>query len=681
MFSVFSQDIDYPPTKKVIVSDTFHTYIINDEYRWLEDTENIEVEEWVEKQNDISKKFLRKVTSKYNIYNKIGKNAHAKYNFPRKSGKYYYKYAYYDVKGVYCLFYQKYIRHRAELLIDPNFISRKDVISLKGHYPSRDSKYLAYEFGRNGSDWAEIQVVSLVNGSHNKDHIDNVKFSNVEWKDDGFFYSSFPRGEKYGQSVGERVYYHKLGTKQEEDKLIFKRKNPNLKFSFLTTHNERFFIIKEKNEEAGLISVYYIDYESPEKKLKPLLINLKTNVHFIESHNGKFICEILHENSNGKVVEIDPENPLNWQEIVPEFSNAVLTRVIPLENRIICLYKSNQRPIISITDYSGKVLYSTTLAAGTSIGGFTGEYEDKVHLFSYRSYTMPTVVFEFNIETFERKLFENQQTAVSFDFRKFEYKDTVFTSKDGTETPIILVYNKGIELDGNNPTLLTAYGGFGAIATPTFDPGIVYFLQKGGVFAFANIRGGGDLGIEWAWAGRRDEKQNSFDDFISAAEFLIESKYTNPSKLAITGGSHGGLVVAAAALQRPELFKVVVPDVGVFDMIRLEKFTVGVYHIDEFGTTKDSLDFLNLLSYSPLHNIKEDVNYPAMLILTSEYDDRVPPFHSYKFAAKLQNREAQKNPIILRVEEKSGHYGSAKWMKSNQEKADIYGFILNYLRD
>jgi len=244
--NVFSQDIDYPSTKKIIVSDTFHTYIVNDEYHWLEDTENQEVVDWIAKQNDISKKFLRKVTSKYNIYNKIGKNDHVKYNFPKKSGKYYYKYAYYDLKGVYCLYYQKNIRHRAELLIDPNFISRKDVIRLKWHYPSKNSKYLAYEFGRNGSDWAEIQLVSLVNGSHLKDHIDNVKFSNIAWKDDGFFYSSFPRGEKYGQSVGERVYYHKLGTKQEDDKLIFKRKNPNLKFSFLTTHNERFFILKEK---------------------------------------------------------------------------------------------------------------------------------------------------------------------------------------------------------------------------------------------------------------------------------------------------------------------------------------------------------------------------------------------------------------------------------------------------
>jgi prolyl oligopeptidase len=319
------------------------------------------------------------------------------------------------------------------------------------------------------------------------------------------------------------------------------------------------------------------------------------------------------------------------------------------------------------------------LPVATSVSGFYGNKDDEEVLFNFESYTIPKVVYKFNINTFKKEL--TKHTAVSFDFKNIEYKEVECLSSDSVRIPMVLVYRKGLVLDGSNPTILSAYGGFGAISQPLFNPGIVYFVNNGGVYAFANIRGGGDKGINWALAGRGDNKQKSFDDFITAAEFLIENKYTNSQKLAATGGSNGGLVVAAAAIQRPDLFKVVVPIVAPFDMIRFENFTIGHFHSDEYGTVSDSSSFQKLYSYSPYHNIKEDVNYPTMLVITSENDDRVPPFHSYKFVAKLQSRVAQKNPIILKVREKAGHNGATSFRANLREKAELYGFILNELQN
>lgn len=314
------------------------------------------------------------------------------------------------------------------------------------------------------------------------------------------------------------------------------------------------------------------------------------------------------------------------------------------------------------------------MPVATSLRGFSGEFYDEELLFSFSSYTLPPVVYKFNIRNFRREL--AGQSTITFDYKDIEYKEVEYLSTDSALVSMTLVYEKGLELDGNNPTLLKAYGGFGRISQPYFNPGVVHFIKKGGVFAFAGIRGGGEKGYDWASAGRGDKKQNSFDDFIAAAEYLIENKYTNPSKLASTGASNGGLVVAAAAVQRPDLFAAVVPVVAPFDMIRFENFTVGHFHTDEYGTVKDSLGFQNLLSYSPLHNIQKEVNYPSMLVVTSDHDDRVPPFHSYKFIAEMQSREAQKNPILLKVEKNSGHYGAETFNSTIQERADLFGFVL-----
>lgn len=668
-------------SNEIVELDTFYNiYVIEDNCHWLENTSSEATIDWIENQNKRSKKYLSRVVNKTSSFKAINRYIYTEYDNPIKDGKYYFKYAFYNDLGVPALFYQTSLKSAPEIIVNPNFISKNDKITLKGYSVSKDSEYLAYQFSRNGSDWAEVKIVTLNHKEHKKDHLKGLKFSNIAWLGDGFFYSTIAQSGDFGKTIGQKVYYHKMDTEQSEDKLIFERKrNPSAQFSYITTSNERFFILKERNEKAGKINVFYIDYNSDIHSLRPLITNLNYDINIIDSHDGKFIATTSHNSNNGSIVEIDPENSLEWRSIALEFSEALLLKVIPFKDRVVAIYQSDQRPILTVLDYAGTLLYSLEFPVATSVSGFSGNFYDDEFLFNFSSYTVPPIVYKFNTKTFKKEL--TKMTTVTFDFNKIEYKQIEFLTKDSVNVPMILVYQKGIEFDGENPTILEAYGGFGSIVAPSFDPGIVHFVKKGGIYAFANIRGGGDKGIEWAEDGRGENKQNSFDDFISAAEFLIENKYTNSSKLAITGASNGGLVVAVAAIQRPDLFKAVVPIVAPLDMIRFEKFTIGHWHIDEYGTVTDSLGFTRLLSYSPYHNIKETINYPTMLVVTSENDDRVPPFHSYKFVAKLQNRIEQQNPIFLKIEKKSGHYGASTLYSGIREMADIYGFIIYELME
>ncbi len=616
---------------------------------------------------------------KTNALTLIEKYAYAEYNNPIKKGDYYYTRAYYSNHTAPALFYQKNLKFDPRILVDPNFISTKDVITLKGYYPSADSELLAYQFARNGSDWAELKVVSLKNGRHRKDHLQNLKFSPIAWKDDGFFYATFPKANQFGKTEGQQIYYHKIGTPQEEDKLIFRRERKSLRFRFMITSDERFFLLKELDDEKGEINVFYIDYEAEQPALKPLLMKLDHDLDVLDSHDGKLVATSFYKTNNGNVIKIDPENPRKWRAIVGEYADALLMDAIPMKEKIVVIYQLNQHPILIVFDYVGNLLYEKVFPAGSSIGGFNGEPEDEEFFFDYNSYTVPPVVYNFNVNTFEEKL--TQKTGVSFNFKDIQYEEVEYAVNDTTKVPMILVYEKGMVRDGTNPVILKAYGGFGIVSRPHFDPSIVYFIKEGGIFAFANIRGGGDFGKSWAKQGKGFHKQNSFDDFIAAAEYLIDNNYTSPEKLAATGGSNGGLVVAAAAIQRPDLFKAVVPVMAPLDMLRFEKFTVGRWWADEYGTVSDKHSFLNLKNYSPYHNIKKDMNYPAMLLVTGENDDRVPPFHTYKFVAALQNRTAQKNPILMQSLKKAGHYGAATRSGALRERAQQYAFMVGELLD
>ncbi len=672
-----AQDYSPPQSKESIVTDTFHEqYIIEDKYRWLEDVNSEETKEWISRQNKMSNKYLSKVRSKANTIKNISKYSYTKSLFPHKKGKYYFRYLLQTRFATPSLYYQNKFDSTPKLLIDPREISKKDKITLYDFELSKNSKFVAYQFSRNGSDWKEIKVLSIKNRKHKKDHLKGIKFSHIAWHEDGFYYSKIDQEGQFGNSIKQQIYYHKIGTDQEEDELIFERKNkPEVRFHFQLTSDERFFILKEIDEQKGQINVFYIDFNSDQTRIQPLIINTKGDVEFLDHHNGKLIAKTFKGANNGMIVEIDPTNPYEWKAITAQYEDALLTKALTCKDRIVAVYQVNQRSLITIFDYFGNVLFSKKLPIARSILAFSkSDSEDELY-FYYTSHTIPRIVHKMNIKTFEIK--QTKATTVNFTYKDIIYEEVEYVSKDSVLISMILVYQKGINRDGSNPTILKAYGGFGVVSTPVFDPGIVHFIKKGGIFAFANIRGGGDKGKKWALAGKGINKQNSFDDFIAAAEFLIKEKYTNEDKLGITGGSNGGLVVAVAALQRPDLFKAVVPIVAPMDMLRFEKFTVGHMHRDEYGTINEEISFKNLKNYSPYHNVQDNINYPSMLIITSENDDRVPPFHSYKFAARMQSRSAQTNPILLKVEKQSGHHGATTKVSSIMEKANIYGFIMN----
>ena len=672
-----AQNIEYPQCPKHSVIDTFfHDYIIQDDYRWLEDVRTEQVKEWIKDQNTLANKYTRKASARNNSLNLIKKYGTVLGGNATKRGKYYFFYARRNDHATPGLYLQESLNGYEHCLVDPNFISTKDKIDIRDYSLSKNSQYLAYQFNRNGRDWCEINVIKLPSGKKTKNHLTNIKFSTIEWKGDGFFYSKYPKLSEFAEANGGEIYYHKLGDDQSLDQLIFKRKDPTIQFRYQVSSDEQFLILRE--ETKYYFNYFYIDYFAQKPYLRPLLMKQRTGFGLLDSHNGKLIIRNTKKNNNGNIVEIDPANPYKWREIIPEYQHGILLSTRIKSDRIICIYQRNQQPILKIFDFHGKELYTLEMPVGHSVDGFDGEKYDENLLFGLSSYTIPKISYEFNTKSFKRK--PGKEVQITFDFKKYETKAVKYFSKDGVEIPMNIVYKKGIKLDGNNPTLLKAYGGFGVVSSPSFDPGLVYFLEQGGVYAFANIRGGGDLGKYWALSGRHLYKQNSFDDFNAAAEYLIKEGYTNPKKLAATGSSNGGLIVAAASIQRPDLYAAVVPIVGVLDMIRFEKFTVGAFHHDEFGTITDSTDFVNLLSYSPLHNIKKEVNYPSMLVMTSENDERVPPFHSYKFVAQLQNRPAQTNPILLRVEKNAGHSGAHNYLKRNKTKADMYGFILECLK-
>lgn len=666
-------------TKEQSVVDTFYNkYIISDNYRWLENTHSKDVEEWINQQKNVCKAYLDKAVFNSESYKSIDKYSYVKYHNPQRHGNYYFTYSTYN-EGVPALFYQHEISDNLIPLVDPNFISSKDKIVLNGYSVSKDSKLLAYQFNRNGSDWNEVNVVSLQTRKQTKDRLQGLKFSHISWLRDGFFYTTVSQNGQFGSTTDQKICYHKIGTEQQSDSTIFNLKASESEdhLNYLTTSDERFFVIIKTDKQKKSSNYYFIDYSLTHPTIKPLLTDIKNYINILDSKNGKFIASTKTNSDYGSIIEIDPEHHSQIRTLVPERKDTLLLKVNPFNDRIVAFYQTNEHPLVIITDYSGAILHQLKFPVGSSVSGFEGNFTDEEVLFDYCSFTTPSVVYKFNLNTFKKELVK--KTKINYSIDKIEYKAVEYLSKDSIKIPMILVYEKGLKLDGNNPTILKAYGGFGVVETPSFDPGIVYFIKHGGVYAFANIRGGGDKGLNWALQGRGDNKQKSFDDFISAAEYLINNFYTNSDKLAATGASNGGLVVAVAAIQRPDLFKAVVPIVAPLDMIRFNKFTVGHWWTDEYGMVNDSLGFSKIYKYSPYHNIKEDINYPAMLLVTAENDDRVPPFHSYKFAAELQSRPAQKNPVILKIEKDSGHNGATTLLSRIQAKADIYGFIMNEL--
>lgn len=662
---LFAQKYEPIQTREEAVVDTFFNhYIIEDKYRWLENVNSEEVKQWINKQNKLSDKYLTKAKSAYTIEEWIKMYADVKYNFPVKKGNYYF-----NIERQSIYYRKKFDATPISLLQVGNSIS-KNIKTIEDISVSRDSKLLAYQYSINGSDRMELRVISIETGIHKKDHLVGLRFGeHIIWRGNGFYYYRYAENDYYGEVPKPQAYYHKIGTEQSEDELVFAKDDPDSHFYFYTLENERYLILYDGNSKRKGLNIYYIDFDSQNKSLTPLVINQEANFGIISVRDGKFIAVTDYNEKHGYVVEIDPNNPYELKRIIAPYNDAELTDIIAKKDKLFIQYKSGFINYIMVYNYAGEALVKLELPPFSSIGKFSSSDDDDELIYSYTSYTVPNVVYSINTKTYTNKPIDN--TVINYDYTTIEYKQVEYSSKDCVLVPMTLVYEKGIKLDGSNPTILYTYGGFGHIEEPSFDPGIVYFVKQGGVFAFAHVRGSGEKGEDWAKQGRGLNKQKTLDDFIAGAEYLIQEGYTNPNKLGITGTSNGGLVVAGSAIQRPDLFKVVVPKVAPLDMLRFEKYTVGKNWIEEYGSINDSIEFENLFSFSPYHNIKESVNYPIMHIMTSEFDDRVPPFHSYKFVSRLQSRPAQTNPVYLSVQENAGHSGTSY--------TDAYVFIISQL--
>ena len=671
-------------TKKVFSTLSKHGITLQDDYAWLENTSDKDVADWVNLQNSVSEEKLSELVKNYNFSFKIKDYDYLSTNgLPSKKGKYFYNFYRIEKNKPSVLYYRENLNDLAKPLVDPFDVYKDANVVLSGYFPSKNSRYLAFKISPNGSDRQEIKFKDFANKKYLDDVLTDIKFSNVAWNGDrGIFYKKNSNKEFFEKDSTYQLYYHKIGDIQSKDQLVFDTSNTKSNFSFFTKQNKLFVV--ETSEDETTKNYYYSTIENEQFLFKNFIKDDKSNLELLNIINDKFYFSD-EKYPWGNVSYFDINNRTESTVLIPQVYSHLLIDATFLENYIICKYNNMGKYYMSIYDYTGKFIRK--FEAPHNLEFDIRFYEEKTNdLFvTFSSNTISSLNYRLNITTGANDIYFNdfiQPKPTLFPFNYFETKIITYKSRDNKDVPIVIIHKKGIELNGNNPTLLQAYGGFGSVSGPSYDTGLLHFMEKGGVYAFAQIRGGGEKGKNWHKEGKGLKKNNSINDYIDAAEFLIKEKYTNPNKLAITGGSNGGLVVGAAMTQRPDLFKVVVANVGVFDMINAQKYTVGKFHVDEYGNADIKEEFQSLISYSPYHTIKEDVNYPTCLIITSENDDRVPPFHSYKFAAKLQNRNAQKNPIFLKVNKNAGHYGKISSYENRVKKvSEFFSFIWEYLNN
>jgi prolyl oligopeptidase len=677
----FSQ-IQYPVTPKTDQIDDYNGTKIYDPYRWLEDDTSEARKEWVEAENKVTTDYLNKIPYRQQWRKRIETVFnYAKYSAPFRNGKYFYFYKNDGLQNQPVLFRQKGLYGKSELIIDPNQLSEDGTTLLKNFVLSKNGKYAAYGLSKKGSDWISIYVREMAANKDLDDEISWVKVSEIAWHGNGFYYSRYPAPENgmhlSFKNENHQVWYHTAGTKQSEDKLIFEDKTNPERFHFVSTsENERYVYLTIYDRGKGFDgnALYYLDSKKRNKEFKPIIPNVSEYFYNIVQHiEGKFLILTNDGAPNGKLVLINPARPGKkyWKEVIPE-------KTFPIENVNSAggkLFVTCLKDVVSkvyVYKETGQFLKEVNLPSPGTVSGFTGKREDKFAFYTFNSFTSPPAVYRYDIATGRNPVF--RLPDISFNSAGFETKQVFYESRDGTKVPMFLVYKKQLKLDGTNPALLSGYGGFNISILPAFSPSLIPWLEQGGIFALANLRGGAEYGEKWHEEGMRLKKQNVFDDFISAAEYLIQQNYTCPERLAIWGRSNGGLLVGAVMNQRPELFKVAIPEVGVMDMLRFQKFTIGWNWIAEFGSSDSTKDFKNLYAYSPLHNIKEGKQYPATLITTADHDDRVVPAHSFKYAATLQEKYKGTNPILIRIETQSGH-ASSNTAKNIEQTADIYSFI------
>ena len=672
--------IQYPETKKITHSDFYHGIEVSDPYRWLEDDMSNETGEWVKSQNKVTSKFLGKIGFRKKLERRIKKlNDYEKIGAPFKEGDYEYFYKNSGLQN-HSVVYRTRIGadENPEVFIDPNTFSKDGTVALRGLSFTKDGSLLAYMITDGGSDWRKIIVMNTKTKEIIGDTLKDVKFSGLSWKNnDGFFYSSYDnpseenKSELSAKTQYHKLYFHRLNTAQAQDKLVYGgNKQPNRYVSGSVTEDQRYLAIYAGQNTSGR-QLYIQDLGVPGSKPIKIQGDYFARASVITNKNKTFYLYTNIEAPNGRIVSVDLSRPNIWKDVVSETENVMYPS--SGGGNLFVRYLVDAKSQIIQFDLNGKIIREIELPAIGSAYGFSAKEDEDDLYYSFSSYTYPSTIFNYNIESGESNLY--RQPEIDFEPSDYITEQVFFKSKDQTTVPMFITYKKGVDRNSANPTILYGYGGFNISQTPGFSATNIAWLENGGVYAVANIRGGGEYGKKWHKAGTQMNKQNVFDDFIAAAEYLISENYTSSEYLAIRGGSNGGLLVAAVMIQRPELFKVAIPAVGVLDMLRYHQFTAGAGWSDDYGTADDSKEmFKYLLKYSPVHALKPDTNYPATLVTTADHDDRVVPAHSFKFAARLQEFHVGESPVLIRIQTRGGH-GSVSMDQRMELYADVFSFI------
>ena len=677
----------YPQTRQVDQVDDYHGTIVPDPYRWLEDLDSPETTEWIAAQNQVTAGYLDQISNREKIKERLTQLwNYERYSAPFREGDRYFYSKNDGLQNQSILYTLKSLQDKAKVLLDPNKLSADGTIALAGISISDDGRLMAYGLSQAGSDWVEWKVRDIESGVDLPDHLKWVKFSGASWTKDslGFYYSRYdaPQGDALAEvNYYQKLYYHRVGTPQNQDRLVYDR--PDQKewgFSAGVTEDGNYLIISVWKGTDSKNLVFYQDLTQINSPVVELISDFKSSYGFIGNEGSLFWFQTDLNAPRGRVVAIDINQPIHppedWSEIIPQTSET-LESIGILNNQFVANYLQDAHTVIKVFTLEGSFVREVDLPSIGSAGGFGGKQQDTETFYTFTSFTTPNTIYHYDMVTGISTLYRRPE--VDFQPDAYEISQVFYPSKDGTQIPMFITHKKGLVLNGNNPTLLYAYGGFNVSLSPYFSVSNLVWMEMGGVYAIANLRGGGEYGEEWHEAGMKLQKQNVFDDFITAAEWLISHQYTSSQKLAISGASNGGLLVGACITQRPDLFAAALPAVGVMDMLRFHKFTIGWAWCSEYGSPDNPEEFAAIYAYSPLHNLKAGTTYPATMITTADHDDRVVPSHSFKFAAALQAVHQGENPVLIRVETKAGHGAGKPISKVIAEIADEWGFLTKVL--
>lgn len=682
MTTAFSQTkINYPKTAKGNVVDTYFGVQVKEPYRWLENDTSAATSAWVKAQNKVTQDYLSQIPFRTNLKKRMTTlYNYAKYTAPfKKNGQYFY-YKNNGLQNQSALYRQKTLTSEPELILDPNTFSTDGTVALGNIAFSRNGKYLGYSIARSGSDWHEIFVLNMETRQLLSDHIKWSKSSGIAWQGNGFYYSAYDApvaGKEYSnKNEYEKVYFHTVGQDQSQDKLIYEDKLHALRECYASlTDDEKFLFISitETTTGNGLLMK---DLTNPNASFVDLAPGFENDYTVIDNVNGKLMVLTNWKAPKNRLMEVDPSNPVreNWKEIIPETEH-VLETVSIIGGKIVANYMKDATNHLYGFDLEGKRLYEVKLPTLGSVTAISGDKDDNEAFYMFTSYTFPPTIYRFDAAKNTTDVFK--KIELPFNANDFVTEQIFYTSKDGTKVPMSITYKKGMKKNAKNPLMLYGYGGFNISLNPTFNVARIPFLENGGIYVVANLRGGGEYGEAWHMAGTKMHKQNVFDDFIAAAEYLISNKYTSKQKLAIDGGSNGGLLIGACMTQRPDLYAVAIPEVGVLDMLRYHMFTIGWSWTSDYGNSEESKEMFEYLKgYSPLHNLKHNVKYPATMVMTGDHDDRVVPAHSFKFAATLQEVNAGTKPTLIRIDSKAGHGAGKPIGKIIDAQTDMWTFVM-----